>query len=187
MKPSLILVRHSTPAIDPSMPSTEWPLSSAGIDVAKLLASHLATFNPVRLLSSAEQKAHETAEIIGAKSCLNIEVDRNLHEHKRDSGGFLPVQDFENGIAALFRFPRVKTFGDESAMDVFARIDASLSIAQSGGLTVAVSHGTALSIYMSQRFGIDGFAFWRGLKTPMAIFIESNRWSLMSPEGSRAR
>ena len=188
MNPALILVRHSTPAIDPSVPSTDWPLNAAGIDAARRLAFQLAPFKPIRLLSSPERKARETAEIMGERFGLNVQVKADLQEHKRQGSGFLPMEDFEKGISTLFRLPDVVAFGSESALDVFARITDSLPApGRDEGPTVVVSHGTAISIYMSRTFGIDGFAFWQSLKTPMAIVIRPDGWSLLFPEASEAR
>jgi 2,3-bisphosphoglycerate-dependent phosphoglycerate mutase len=188
MNPSLIFVRHSTPAIDPATPSTDWPLNVAGIEAAKRLASQLGSFNPIRLLSSPERKARETAEILGAAFGLNVHLKSDLQEHKRAIVGFLPLKDFESDIADLFRLPNDIAFGEESAIDVFARISATLPTPVcDDGPTIVVSHGTALSIYMSQAFGVDGFALWQSLKTPMAIVITPNGWALVDPDGSEAR
>lgn len=188
MNPSLILVRHSTPAIDPMTPSTNWRLNSAGVDAARRLASQIVSFNPVCLLSSPERKARETAEIIGESSSLDIQFNDDLQEHKRTSSGFLSIGNFNGGIAALFSSPEVVAFGDESAIAVFARVSAALPTPGSNkGTAVVVTHGTALSIYMSQTFGIDGFAFWQSLRTPMAIIVRPNGWSVLFPEGSESR
>ena len=188
MNPSLILVRHSTPAIDPSVPSTDWRLSSAGIDAARRLAIQLEPFKPIRLLSSPERKARETAEIMGKRFRLKVQVESDFQEHKRQAGAFLPIEDFETGISALFRLPGVAAFGSESALDVFGRIAPSLAtLASHEGPSVVVSHGTAIAIYMSQTFGVDGFTFWQSLKTPTAIVIRPNGWSLQSPQASEAR
>jgi len=56
MMPSLILVRHSTPTVDPAIPSTDWRLSSAGMEASVRLASKLEAFRPSYLLSSPERR-----------------------------------------------------------------------------------------------------------------------------------
>jgi 2,3-bisphosphoglycerate-dependent phosphoglycerate mutase len=62
----LLLVRHSVPAPDPSVPSEEWRLSEEGRGRCAELARHIAVYEPQRLLSSPEPKALETAELIAA-------------------------------------------------------------------------------------------------------------------------
>lgn len=184
----LILVRHSTPVIDPAIPSTDWALSPAGIEAAERLAVHLEPFGPARLLSSPERKARETAQAIGRRFGLEAQVEAGLREHERATAGFLPQDAFKAGIAAIFARPDEIAFGEESAAGVFARFSSALSpLSGEGRTVVAVTHGTAISIYMAQKFGIDGIGFWRDLTTPMAVVLSPAGWDIVTPEGSQAR
>ena len=85
---TLILVKHSLPEIDPSVPEKEWRLSCEGRWRARKLGERLDRYKLDLVVSSIEPKAIETAEI--ASDCLKIpmEIVEGLHEHKRVNVGF---------------------------------------------------------------------------------------------------
>ena len=57
----LILVRHSVPELDPSIPPRGWSLNQVGKERARHLARQLATYSIMKIMSSSESKALGTA------------------------------------------------------------------------------------------------------------------------------
>ena len=43
---------------------------------------------------------------------------------------------------------------------------------------VAVSGGTAISLFLARRLTIDPFAFWKALRPPQAFVIATADWRL---------
>lgn len=172
-----MLIRHAAPGIEPGAPATTWVLSNAGQQAAAALGNKLVGFGAAKLVSSSEPKALQTAQIIADRLAIPVEADYRLREHERASVGFLDRADFEAGIASIFDNPSAVTFGDESADAVHARLCAAIEDAQeeNGDLTAVVTHGTAMSIYVSRLTGIVPMPFWQQLGMPVAVLIEDNR------------
>src|SRR4051794_19055287 len=103
----LYLVRHSVPEIDPSVPASQWHLSAEGILRASSLAQNLAASVPniEIIVSSAEPKARETAEILSEVTGLPFSVVAGLHEHERTRQAFLVRGRFEEKIVEFFANP----------------------------------------------------------------------------------
>ena len=75
---TLILVKHSLPEIDPSVPAAEWRLSREGRRRARILGERLDRYNPDRIFSSTEPKSMETAEIAAGNLNVPVEVVQGL-------------------------------------------------------------------------------------------------------------
>ena len=69
----LYFVRHASPNIQPGVPTREWSLSDRGVEEARTLARTAAAWGLRALYSSSEQKACNTALIIG--DALGLQVD----------------------------------------------------------------------------------------------------------------
>lgn len=154
--------------------SNGWTLSDAGREAAKALASRLLRFGFADLFSSPEPKAMQTAQIIADRIGGQIQTDVRLREHERSSVGFLERDRFKASIASIFDKPDVIAYGDESADAVYARFSSAIddAVARSTGPVAAVTHGTAITIYVSRLVGIAPMPFWTRLGMPVAIVIE---------------
>ena len=86
----LILIKHSLPDIKTELPPPCWHLSDEGKKNSSTLAGKLKAYNPKRLFCSTEPKAIETAEIIATYLGQTFESIAGLHEHERNTVGFLP-------------------------------------------------------------------------------------------------
>ncbi len=76
----LYIVRHSIPAIDPSVAAEHWPLSDAGIGAAQQL-SRLPSWQDVEIIySSPEPKALQTAEEIARPWDKKVIIEDDLRE-----------------------------------------------------------------------------------------------------------
>jgi broad specificity phosphatase PhoE len=73
-------------------------------------------------VSSGEQKAIETAEFIGGKLSVTVEVREAMHENDRSATGFLPPDEFEAVADQFFAQPLVSIQGWERAIDAQLRI-----------------------------------------------------------------
>jgi broad specificity phosphatase PhoE len=165
----VLLVRHSVPELDPAVPADEWRLSEEGRTRCGPLAQHLAAHEPNRILSSTEPKARETAELVGARLGLDVELSDALREHARRSTGWLGRGELERCVRRLFDHPDEIVFGEESAAAALARFSAAV-----GGLdgrAIVVSHGTVISLYAAACTGGDAFEVWRGLELPDLVIV----------------
>lgn len=169
---SLILVRHGRPAIDPDTPPTTWPLCPEGRAAVEALAEKLAAFRPVALATSPEPKARETADILAARLGLNVDVDPGLHEHKRRHLSFGTEADFREKIARIFASPNQPVGGIETADEACERLAGALA-RHKGRPLVAVTHGTALSLYAGKLLDVDAHDLWRSLHMPDAFVFDA--------------
>jgi len=177
----LILVRHAAPVIDADKPSADWPLSDAGRGAAAALAEQIAPLAPAVLVSGAEPKMIGTASAIGDRlGMANTPLER-LNEHARRSTPFGDRESFRASIQGLFSRPGERIYGDESADETYGRwaaaMDRVLALAR-GRPVVAVSGGTAISLFVSRRTGIDPFAFWKALRLPQAFVLATEPWRI---------
>jgi broad specificity phosphatase PhoE len=168
----LILVRHAAPTINPATPSADWALAPEGHKAAANLGRALAPFAPGILVSGAEAKTIGTAAAIGGQLGLANQPLAGLEEHARRSAAFGDRAAFEASIQALFARPTEVVYGEESADATFARFAAAIE-----GV-LASAGGTAISIFMARRLGIDPFSFWKALRLPQAFFLFTAPWRL---------
>jgi broad specificity phosphatase PhoE len=171
---TIVLIRHAEPNVEKGAASSGWVLSDEGREAAAALASKLLRFEFTELFSSPEPKALQTAQIIADRTGSQIHTDIRLREHERSAVGFLDRDRFEARIASIFDRPDAIAFGEESADAVHARFSAAIddAVARSSGPVAAVTHGTAMTIYISRLTGIAPMPFWTSLRMPDAIVIE---------------
>lgn len=151
------------------MPSDEWRLSEEGRQRCGQLAERLAGYEPVVLLSSTEPKARETAELLAGRLGLEVRLSAGLRETARRTVGWLPREQLDRGIRALFERPDAIVFGEESAAAALTRFQETVA-----GLpepSVVVTHGTVLSLYVAARTGRDGYEIWRSLELPDVVEV----------------
>jgi len=177
----LILVRHAAPIIEPSRPSAEWVLSAEGRAAVVGLSARLMRYAPAIVLSGNEPKMAGTAEIIAQAVSVPVVQMPDLSEHARRSAAYGTKADFEKSIRRLFDEPEALVYGDESANATYDRFSAALDNALSaydGKTVVAVSGGTAISLFISRRSGMEAFALWQSLQTPTALVIARGDWKV---------
>ncbi|TAJ71683.1 MAG: histidine phosphatase family protein [Phenylobacterium sp.] len=170
---SLILVRHGRPVIDRDIPPPQWGLCPEGRDAVAALAEKLIPFGAKAAISSPEPKALQTAEIIGQRLGLAVEVEHGLHEHKRQHVSFGTEEEFRQRIAQVFANPQAPAPGGESAEQACERLAAALAKHTVRPL-LAVTHGTVLSLYVAKLLGLDAHDLWRNLHTPDAFVFDAN-------------
>ena len=165
----IVLVRHSLPEIDPSVPAREWHLSDEGRARSLSLAKRLAAYDLDVLVSSVEAKAVETAQIVARHLNLPFEIVAGLQEHDRSNVVGLDRAGFHRAVARLFAHPNEPVFGAETAAQAGQRFVSALHgvLEQHPDANVAaVTHGTVLSLYLAATVGLDAHALWQQLGQP---------------------
>jgi 2,3-bisphosphoglycerate-dependent phosphoglycerate mutase len=165
----LLLVRHSAPELDPSVPSEEWGLSEEGRQRCGPLAERLAGHEPRILLASTEPKAHETAELVAPALGLEVQLSDGVRETARRTVGWLAPEDIDRGIRELLERPGEVVFGEESAEAALARFEAAVAGLEEPA--VVVTHGTVLSLYAAPRIGRDVYELWSSLELPDVVEV----------------
>ena len=181
-----ILIRHGEPLVEPNVPSTFWRLSREGEAATVELAARLGRLEPAAVFASPEPKAVRTADLLARTSGVRVRIDRDLREHERASAGFLPQAEVDAGLERLFRSEGELVFGDETAAAVFKRMRLAIGRARSAGTdgdVVAVTHGTALSLYVGRTLGRDPATIWRRLGFSTAVVLSETDLQFVGPRG----
>jgi broad specificity phosphatase PhoE len=96
---------HPEVVIDPSIPVPQWHLSPKGRACAEIAARKEWLRNTTQIISSAERKAVETAEIISAQTGIEIEIREATHENDRSATGVLSQAEFQMLANQFFAHP----------------------------------------------------------------------------------
>lgn len=136
---------HPQVLIDPMQDVRKWSLNGLGGQRVATLAARLGRLShTVRVISSDETKAIETATPLATALGLQPELRPKMHENDRSATGFLPPQEFEAVADSFFAHPDVSIRGWETAADaqrrIMAEVDACLSGPQDGDV-LFVGHG----------------------------------------------
>ena len=183
--PKLILVRHSEPAMEASVPANQWRLSEEGRLRCYPLAQRLAEHQPHAIISSVEPKAHETAQIVADALDLPCEVAEGLHEHDRSNVGMLAKEEFETKVAGLFARPHLLVFGRETADQAhhrFAQAVQDLLQRYPDKNIAVVTHGTVLTLFVSRATGLEPLPLWKSLGLPTLVVLSLPELDLLSVE-----
>ncbi len=170
----LILIRHSLPELDASVPPKKWLLNEKGKEQARLLARHLLTHSIRRVMSSSEPKAIETAQIVATYLCLTTEIVPGLHEHERPLTKLTSEAHYKKTIARLFSEPDKLTFGSETANEAGERFERTIQNLlwryPDQGLAI-VSHGTVMSKFAANHSNVDPHTIWQRIGLPGALIF----------------
>lgn len=164
-------MRHAGPDVEPAIDSAHWSLSAEARTASLELAAHLDEWRPVvRLVSSHENKAVETAQPIAERFAVPLEMDERLGEARR------PWTDGDyRKVAVAWLTDDVPPAGWEPRQRVVDRwdtvLDGLLSTAVSGSMVV-VGHGLAMTAWLASRRGIDPVPFWSNLNMPDVHIVE---------------
>ena len=156
---TVVLVRHSVSAVDPSTSPHTWGLTAEGQQRAAAL-----DLTGLRLLAGPEPKMRQTLEPHG-----EVEVDARYGESR--AAAWLGEDDF--GIAVERYFA-----GDEPAPGWERAADVVERFALLDGAAIC-SGGRAICAVVAHHTGCDGFALWRTLSMPHVIALdrdEEGRW-----------
>jgi broad specificity phosphatase PhoE len=182
MKKYLVLVKHSVPEIQESLPAHQWKLSADGRVRAERLADHLQRFQPAVIISSKEPKAIETAEIVARKYSLEPRATHDLHEHDRSNIPFLSQEQFQDSVREFFQRPTELVFGRETADQAHARFYRAVHSILNENMSktvVIVAHGTVIALFVSRLTGSSDFELWKMLGLPSFIALDLDSSTLI--------
>ena len=164
------------PEIEQGVASKLWGLGDAGREDCVLLA-HALPPGITAIWSSEERKARETADVLGLRLGLPVQVDARFGEVDRP-----PVWDRDYREVAAGYLAGAAEPGWEARESVLARFGAAMAAARaaSDGVTLVVSHGMALSMWVASiavAAGFDIVTWWRELTLPdaWAVVVEAGR------------
>ena len=155
--PIAYYITHPQVQIDANVLVPEWGLSEIGRARALAMLEQPWVGSIRRVVSSAERKAIETAEILARQLGLTVEVRERMHENDRSATGFLPPPEFEAVADRFFANPHKSIRGWERAIDAQQRIVSEVEAvldAAVGGDIAFVGHGgvgTLLLLSLSNR------------------------------------
>ncbi|MDX8539043.1 histidine phosphatase family protein [Mesorhizobium abyssinicae] len=142
--PIAYYITHPQVQVDANVPVPEWGLSDIGKARAVAMLDQPWIGSIRRIVSSAERKARETAEILATRLRLAVEVRERMHENDRSATGFLPPPEFEAVADQFFANPNDSIRGWERAIDaqrrIVSEVDAVLGNDDPGD-TAFVGHG----------------------------------------------
>lgn len=135
---------HPQVVIDPDISVQNWGLNEIGrARVDRLIASGKLR-GTTHIVSSAEQKARDTAVPIAKALAATLEIRPDTHENDRSATGYLPREAFEATADAFFAKPDRSVRGWETARAAQTRIvrevEAALSAHATGDILI-VGHG----------------------------------------------
>jgi broad specificity phosphatase PhoE len=135
---------HPEVIIDPGVPVTEWGLSNRGRTRIQQVVKSKALLGITRVVSSAERKAIETADLIAQAMRLGVEIRPRMHENDRSATGYLPKDEFEAVADRFFAEPTQSVRGWERAIDaqrrIVAEVEETLALPPAGDI-LYVGHG----------------------------------------------
>lgn len=135
---------HPEVIIDPDVEVTNWGLSDRGRRRIERLVASQALLGITRVVSSAERKAIETADLIAHAMGLCVEIRPRMHENDRSATGYLPKDEFEAVADRFFAEPTHSVRGWERAIDaqsrIVAEIEETLALPPAGDI-LYVGHG----------------------------------------------
>jgi len=179
--PSLILIRHSTPDIEPAMPSCEWRLTPGGRDLSRSLARRIGGFEPATVVTSVEPKARETGKIIADELGISSLVREGLQENDRHGLAVVGEERYRELFAKFFAAPETNVVGRETSAMASQRFHRAVVevLDDFPGQTIAlVAHGVVISLFVSRFNPVDAFEFWSGLGMPAAVVLDRDVYRL---------
>jgi broad specificity phosphatase PhoE len=155
------------------VPARQWRLTVEGQRRCDPLAAQLTPYNLDLIVTSTEPKAIETGELAAQKLGIPCQIGENLHEHERETAPYFDTQaEFIEAVKGLLSNPDQLVFGDETgleARDRFAEAVETVMGAYPRENIAIVTHGTVLSLFVSQLTGCATIPFWRGLGMPAIV------------------
>ncbi len=158
----LLLVRHAAPAVDPTIPHTEWPLSRRGVAAAQTLGRALGT-DVLEVRASPQPKAADTAR----HAFGEFSVDERLVEADRPF-----YDDVEELRSDARRWLSGEWLADwERREDVLDRMTWATTGMPSR--TCFVSHGMAISVLVNSITGVPSAEFLSQMPMPAAYWLNT--------------
>ncbi len=170
----LLLIKHSMPELNPTVPASEWHLGGRGRALSELLANKLAAYSLDVVVSSTEPKAIETAQIVAHRLGKPFEMAEGLHEHDRRNVSFMPLEQLEAKVAEFFAKPGELILGNETADEAHARFANAIARVLEKHMQkniAVVAHGTVISLFVARAANVEPFQLWKRLGLPSYVVL----------------
>lgn len=184
----VVLIKHAQPVLDAAKPAREWVLSAEGEEQSRRLASLLRRFVPCRLVTSPEPKAWRTCAIVAAELEIPMTVADGMREIDRPVLPIMAPPEHRRINARIFSEPHRRVLGGESAREALARFSGDLRrelVPASESNLVAVTHGTVISLFVSQHNSVDPYQLWKRLECPSFVVLEARSLRLLEVVDAR--
>ena len=174
-------VSHPEVTVEPAVRIQDWGLSAVGRARAARIAALLP--QPLRIVSSRERKALDTAKVIAGQWGTAYEVDEDLGEMDRSATGYLDPSEFEPTVDAFFADPHRSVRGWERAIDAQARVERAVRriTAQTPDRGIVfVAHGGVGALLLAS---LRGERISRGFDQPAmgsSFTFDPQDWSALS-------
>lgn len=174
-------VSHPEVIVDPAARIQEWGLSPVGRARAARVAALFP--QPLRIVSSSERKALDTAGVIAGQWGTEFEVDEDLGEMDRSATGYLDPSEFEPTVDAFFAEPQRSVRGWERAVDAQSRVERAVRriAAETPDRSVAfVAHGGVGALLLAS---LRGERISRALDQPAmgsTFTFDAQDWTALS-------
>jgi broad specificity phosphatase PhoE len=170
----VVLIKHSVPEMQIQTESRFWHLSEEGRKRCAPLAEKLRRFKLARIVSSNEPKAVETAELLASELSRTHIVRPDLQENDRTGLGFVGLEAYQDTFRRFFAEPDRVVVGTETAEEARTRFSAAVEavLEEFPDETLAiVTHGTVISLLVSEPTAEDRFRLWRRLGLPSYVVV----------------
>ncbi len=174
-----VFVRHSETRIEPQVSSHLWTLTDEGRDRCERLAAGVSGLGITRIVTSEEHKAQLTGQLIAKRLRLPISSAAALGETRRETlPYFSRSAHFRAVIKRAFEAPDEIVVGEERFSDALARFSACVDDLMSddpGEVPAIVTHGTVLSLYLSQLGATPAYSLWERMGQPAYAVVDLER------------
>ncbi|UCH04892.1 MAG: histidine phosphatase family protein [Candidatus Thorarchaeota archaeon] len=161
------LLRHAETKLDPSVPADRWHISEKGMESARVLASSGVFDNVDMIVTSAEDKAYETAMPIAKRIDVDITRNSSFNEMNRGTGPFTSHEEYLERVHSALSVPESSISGWETAANALRRFEQGIHNIESetgARSLLLVSHGLVLSLYFAHLLGTEEvYERWRRL------------------------
>lgn len=149
-----LYLSHPQVRVDAAVPVPRWGLSEVGRARTRAFAAGFDFSGTGCIVSSTEEKAMETARILGDALGLVPQTRPGMEENDRSATGYLPEAEFQATADAFFARPQESVRGWERAVDAQARIVGAVAgaLAEAREPVLFVGHGgvgTLLLCYLA--------------------------------------
>ena len=161
------LLRHAETKLDPSALADRWHISEKGAESALVLASGGVFDNVDLIITSAEDKAFETAVPFARRIDADITRNPSFNELNRGTGPFTSPEEYLERVRIALSDPESSSSGWETAADALRRFEQGIHTIESrtgAHSLLLVSHGLVLSLYFAHLLKTEKvYERWRRL------------------------
>jgi probable phosphoglycerate mutase len=159
----LLLVRHGLPErVEGAEGPADPVLTEEGRRQANLLAEWLAHEKIDRLMSSTLRRAMQTAEPVGERMGLDVELVQGLSEFDADADSYIPIEELRQARDPRFfalvegRWDELGSSVDPSSFGQLVHTTLEGVIERFPGQRVAVvCHGGVINLYLGRILGVE--------------------------------